>query len=72
MVTFKIYKDNKLIKEFNNQESDLNVLRFMLSYQSQSMHYALKYEGYKVEQIDEQTKKSHFWQVGQYGILTEN
>jgi hypothetical protein len=70
MVTFKIYRDNQVIKEFNNQNSDFAVLKFMLNHQSSSMHHALKYEGYKVEEIDEETQKSHFWKVGKYGIET--
>ena len=70
MVTFKIYRNNKVIKEFNNQNSDFEVLKFMLNHQSSSMHHALKYEGYKVEEIDEETQKSHFWKVGKYGIET--
>lgn len=70
MITFKIYKDNQVIKEFNNQNSDFAVLKFMLNYQSSSMHHALKYEGYKVEEINEETQKSHFWKVGKYGIET--
>lgn len=61
MFTFKIYKDNKIIKEFNNQNSDFCVLKFILNYQSNSMHHALKYEGYKVEEINQITKISHFW-----------
>ena len=71
MVTFKIHKDNKIIKEFNKQDSDFCVLKFMLNHQSSSMHHALKYEGYKVQQIDEETQKSHFWKVGKYAIESE-
>jgi len=71
MVTFKIYKDKELLKEFNNQDSDFCVLKYMLNHQSSSMHHALKYEGYKVEQIDEETKKSHFWTIGKYGVNSE-
>jgi hypothetical protein len=71
MVTFKIYRGNQVIKEFNNQDSDFVVLKFMLNHQSSSMHHALKYEGYKVEQIDEETKKNHFWTIGKYSVNSE-
>jgi hypothetical protein len=33
----------------------------MLRAQGQSIHHALKFEGWKVEQINEQTKESEFW-----------
>lgn len=71
MYTFKITHDNKLIKELNNQESDFNVFKFLLSYQSQSIHWAIRYEGYKVEQIDEETKVSKFWKAKNGNVITE-
>ena len=59
--TFKIYQDNELKKEFNEQESDQKAFAYLLRSQGQSTDWALRYGGWKVEQINEQTKESEFW-----------
>jgi len=59
--TFKIYQDNELKKEFNEQESDQKAFAYLLRSQGQSTDWALRYGNWKVEQINEQTKESEFW-----------
>lgn len=61
MTTYIIYQDNKEIKRFEHQNSDLKPLMFIQGNQGQSLSYALKYSGYKVEEIDEETKISKYW-----------
>ncbi len=61
MQTFIVYQDNKEIKRFENQETDIKPLIFIQRHQGQSLSYALKYSGYKVEEIDEDTKVSKYW-----------
>ena len=58
-LTYKIYQDNKLIKEFNNQKSDFCVLKFMLDNQGNSMDYAFKYGGYSATVTDQKTNIVH-------------
>lgn len=59
--TYKVYQDEQLKKEFNEQTDDFAPFKFILNNQGQSMNYALKYGGWKVEEINEQTKESRFW-----------
>lgn len=61
--TYKIIisKDGEIKKIFENQTTDSAAFGYMLRAQSQSVNHALKYEGWKVEQINEQTGKSEFW-----------
>ena len=59
--TYKVYQDNELKKEFNEQTSDFAPFKFILNNQGQSVNYALKYGGWKVEEINEQTKEAKFW-----------
>tara|TARA_R110000782_G_C14586988_1_gene389308 strand:+ start:406 stop:594 length:189 start_codon:yes stop_codon:yes gene_type:complete len=61
MKTYIIYQDNKEIKRFENQNSDFPTLKYIQSHQGQSLNWALKNGGWKVEEIDEETKKSIFW-----------
>jgi hypothetical protein len=58
-ITYKIYRDNQLIKTFVNCDDDLAPFKYLLDNQSQSVNYALKYGGYKVEEI--KNEKSTFW-----------
>jgi hypothetical protein len=53
--TYRIYQDNKIRKEFENQLTDYNVFSWMLRNQHNSVHYALKYGGWKIEVTNEQT-----------------
>lgn len=59
--TFKIYKDGNVVKEFTKQVGDFEPFKWLLRNQGQSTNYALKYGGYKVEEINEQSKESKFW-----------
>ena len=47
--TYYIYQDKKLIKQFDNQDTDVNVFGWMLRNQGQSIHWALKYGGWHIE-----------------------
>jgi len=59
--TFIITQDDEVRKEFNNCESDFAPFGWLLRNQGNSVSHALKYEGWKVQQINEQTKESDFW-----------
>jgi hypothetical protein len=61
MTTINIYKDNTLLKTFDNQESDINAFGWLLRNQGQSVDYALRYGGYKVELIDETTGEKEYY-----------
>lgn len=61
MKTFIIYIDNEEVRRFEHQEDDLKPLLFIQRNQGQSLKYALKYSGYKVEEKDEETNVSTFW-----------
>jgi hypothetical protein len=68
--TYKIYQNNELKKTFEDQVNDLKVLGYMLSAQSNSMDHALKYEGWKIEIINQETNEKEymkpwlrFWRV---------
>ncbi len=59
--TYKIYQDDQLKKEFNGQKNDSAPFGWLLRNQHQSTSYAIKYGGWKVEEINEQTNESNFW-----------
>lgn len=63
MTTYKIIvsKDGEVKKTFINQDSDVNAFAYLLKIQPMSTCWAMKYEGWKVEQINEQTGVSFFW-----------
>lgn len=61
MYTIKIFKDDALIKEFNNEKDDACAFGWILRHQGQSVDYCLRWGGYKVEVIDEETNESEFW-----------
>ena len=63
MYTFTIYKDDKVIKEFEHQDSDYEVFKFMLRHQPNSIHHALKYEGYKVTYLNEDDGSGGEWKL---------
>jgi hypothetical protein len=54
MATFTIYHDKVEQKRFENQESDLCLYKYILSHQSHSVHWAIKYEGWYVEMENEE------------------
>ena len=62
MKTYIIYNDNKEVKKFENQNSDFPALKYIQNHQGQSLNWALKYGGWKVEEIDQETKVSLFWE----------
>lgn len=61
MTTYKIYQDGKLMQEFNHQENDWEPFKWLLRNQCQSTDYALRWGGWKVEEVDEETNKSTYW-----------
>lgn len=61
MKTYKVYLDKKEIAKFEHQKSDIKPLIFIQRHQGQSLNYALRYSGYAVEEIDEESAISHFW-----------
>jgi len=61
MKTYIIYSENKEVKRFENQTSDFTTLKYIQNHQGQSLNWALKYGGWKVEEIDEETQVSEFW-----------
>lgn len=60
MYTYKIYHDNELKKTFENQQNDICIFGYMLRAQSNSINHAIKYEGWKVEIINEETNKIEY------------
>jgi hypothetical protein len=61
MYKFIISQDNKELKSFEHQNSDFEPFKWLLNHQGQSVNYALKWGGFKVQQIDEDTQESIFW-----------
>lgn len=61
LFTYKIYQDCKEIKVFKNQTTDLEPFKWLLRNQGQSVNWALKHGGYKVEEINSK-EESKFWQ----------
>jgi len=57
MYTYIIYSDKKEIKRFEDQNSDINIFKFMLNCQGNSMDYAFKYGGYSATVTDQDTKE---------------
>jgi hypothetical protein len=60
--TYRIYQDNELRKEFSNQTDDTNVFGWMLRNQHFSVHYALKFGGWKIDVVNEQTQEVRKYQ----------
>lgn len=61
MKTYIVYKDNEERAKFEHQTTDFKPFQFILKNQSQSTQWAMKYEGWKVKEIDEDTGKETFW-----------
>jgi hypothetical protein len=61
MNTINIYQDNKVIKSFENVDSDFCAFQWLLNHQGQSTDYAIRYGGYKVEIIDNVTGEKDYW-----------
>lgn len=62
MLTFIITRDGKEVAKFTDQENDFKPFQWLLRNQGSSVHKALKHEGYKVEEINQETGTSEFWQ----------
>lgn len=62
LVHYKIYQDNKVVKEFKYQSGDFEPFKWLLNNQGQSINWALRHGGWKVEEINETTNESKFWQ----------
>ena len=60
-ITIKIYQDNVLRKEFNNKEDSNIAFRWLLNNQGNSVDYAIRWGGWKVEEINEQTNEVELW-----------
>ena len=60
MTTYIISRDNKEITRFTDQENDFCILRYFMTKYSNSMHYAFKYDGYKVEYFNQDEPKKLF------------
>lgn len=59
--TFKIYKDGVLNKEFANKLTEGDAFLYLLKAQDNSVSYALRHGGWKVEEINEKTGGVSFW-----------
>ena len=53
---FIIYHEKKEVKRFENVESDFCLIKWFLNNQTHSMHWALKYEGYYIEMLEDGKK----------------
>ena len=61
MLTLIVTKDKKEVAKFENQTSDFAAFRYLLNHQSQSTSWAINYEGWDAEIIDNETKESRFY-----------
>lgn len=61
MHTFIISQDGEVKKTLKDQDGDFEAFKYLLNHQGQSTDYALKWGGWKVEQIDQETNVSEFW-----------
>ena len=59
--TLIIKQDGELKKKFTGQKSDFEAFKYLLNHQGQSTDWALKYGGWSVEIVNEQTKESAFY-----------
>ncbi len=61
MLTVRIYRDNELKQTFVDQTSDACALGYLHRAQGNSADHAIRYEGWKVEVIDQDTGEAEFW-----------
>lgn len=57
LYTYNIYQDNELKKTFENEPDDSKMFGYMLRSQGNSINYAIKYGGYKIEIINQTTNE---------------
>lgn len=55
MYTYTIFKDNKEVAKYTNQDTDIKVFAYLHKEQSQSIDWAIKHGGYRVEVTNETT-----------------
>ena len=58
--TFRIFRGGSLVKEFKEQKNESEAFRWMCHNTPATVSKALR-DGWKVEQINEQTKKVEIW-----------
>jgi hypothetical protein len=58
--TYRITLDGIQKAVFSNCKTDFEVFKYLLNSQGNSMSYAIKYGGWKVEEINEQTFETTF------------
>lgn len=61
MKTYIVYKDGEELAKFEHQKTDIEPFGFILRSQSHSTQWAMKWEGWKVKEIDEDTGAETFW-----------
>ena len=72
METFKleIFKDNVLQETFANEKSDFKAFKYLLDHQSQSIDWAVRYDGWDVKITNEQTNEINYYSESKYGNNT--
>lgn len=63
LFTIVITRNREELKRITGQTSDAAGFREMHRLSSSSADWAITYEGYKVEVINERTEESYFWQT---------
>ena len=61
LFTFIVTKDGEEKARFKDQSTDFEPFKYILNHQSQSTQWAMRYEGWKVQEINQKTKESYFW-----------
>ena len=61
LFTFIVTKDGEERAKFENQSTDFEPFKYILNHQSQSTQWAMRHEGWKVQEINQKTKESYFW-----------
>lgn len=59
--TYEIFHDEKLVETLENQPHDVKLFGLLLRLQSNSVYHAFKYEGWRVDVINEQTGERLPW-----------
>ena len=58
--TYRISENGIQKAVFTNCKTDFEACKYLLNKQGNSMSYAIKYNGWKIEEINEQTFESTF------------
>jgi len=59
--TVNIYQENVLRKTFSDQKSDIEAFGYLINKQHNSINRALRFDGWEVEVINEQTLEKYHW-----------